>query len=210
MLARCIQELEARTTAEVVLVLRRSSGNYRDTDSFFAALVTLVALCISLYSPWEVDPYSLPLPLVLLYFLAMRVSVSLGRYGPRRFFTRAMRRDIQVRHAAYSCFHEKKIAHTQAHTGILLYFSALEQQAELVADHCAEVALGTQLPELKQTLREACARPTTITASVEALAEFLRTFGVLLGKVLPWDPSSGSEHPNELDDTPDLNGRSDL
>jgi uncharacterized membrane protein len=208
MLARCIQEIEARSQTEVVLVLHRCSGLYRDVDYLFGALCGLVVLGIELLGPWEFHPLSLPLPLILTFALAARGSHKLGRYGPRRYLTSEKRRHQQVRHAAYASFREKKVAQTQNRIGILLYFSALEQMAELVPDEAAAKALAPRLSELTQTLRLVCSEPRTIAASVQGLAEYLRHLGLYLGQVLPYDPSQGPRQ-NELDDTPDLEDEKD-
>jgi uncharacterized membrane protein len=200
-LARCIQEIEARTEAEVVLVIRRASGLYRDVDFLAGAALAFAVLLFKLFSPWEFHPLSIPLPLLLAFFAGARLSHSAGRYGPRRYLTTAARRAAQVKHAAAGCYRDRGVDRTDSRAGILLYFSALEQRAELLADERARQALGPRLEKLREELQQACTGERTIRGSVARLAEFLRTFGVLLGHVLP-ARAEGSHH--QLDDRPEI------
>jgi len=203
MLAHCIQEVEARTEAEVVLVIRRASGAYRDVDYLVGAIAALGLLLFKLFSDVEFDPLAVPLPLILTFIIAARLSHVSGRYGPRRYLTTRKRRETQVRHAAAGCYHDKKIDELDSRAGILLYFSAIEQRAELLAGDRARTALGPKLEEMRLLLQQACHGERTIRGSVDRIAEFLRTFGVLLGQVLP---CGADGHRNLLDDAPDLGG----
>ena len=203
MLAHCIQELEIRTEAEVVLVIRRASGLYRDVDYGVGALLAFGVLLFKLYSPYEFDPLSVPLPLLIAFAMGARLSHVSGRYGPRRYLTTSRRRESQVRHAAAGCFFDKKIDRLETQAGILLYFSALEQRAELICGERARRALEPKLEELRAQLQNACGGERTIRGSVGKLGEFLRTFGVYLGQVFPCGKPG---HKNVLDDRPDLGG----
>lgn len=203
LLARCIKEAEARTEAEVVLVIRRCSGLYRDVDYLIGAVCALALLLFKLFSNIEFEPLSIPIPLILTFVVAARLSHAAGRYGPRRYFTTKRRRESQVRHAAAGLFHEKKIDVLSSGSGILLYFSALEQHAELFVGPRARQAMGPKLEEFRVQLQQACGSERTIRGSVSQLSGFLRTLGVYLGQVLPCDAAG---HTHALDDTPDLGG----
>jgi putative membrane protein len=202
-LTRCIQEVEARTEAEVVLVIRRASGMYRDIDYLIGALAALAVLLFELFSEYEFDPLAFPVPLILAFIVAARLSQASGRYGPRRYLTSRKRRETQVRHAAAGVYHDKKVDGLSSRSGILLYFSALEQHAELLAGDRARAALGDRFEELRSALQSACSGERTVRGSVDRLAEFLRTLGVLLGQVLP---CGATGHKSDIDDTPDLEG----
>jgi uncharacterized membrane protein len=204
MLARCIEEVESRTDAEVALVIRRASGVYRDVDFLFGAVAALLILLYKLFSATEFDPLSIPLPLILGFALAARLSLALGRYGPRRYLTTARRRERQVRDAAAAAYHHKGIDRVPSRAGILLYFSALEQRAELVCGDRARAAIESEasgLERLREQLRTACASQKTVHGSIREVAAFLRSLGVLLGRALP---CGALGHVNALDNTPDL------
>jgi uncharacterized membrane protein len=195
--------VEARTEAEVVLVIRRSSGMYRDVDYLIGALAALALLLFKLFSDIEFSELEIPLPLILAFIVGARLSHVSGRYGPRRYLTTRKRRDTQVRHAASGVFHDKKIDGLASRAGLLLYFSALEQRAELLAGDRVRSALGDRFETLRADLQKACSGERTIAGSVDRLAGFLRTLGVSLGQALP----CGSEgHKNSIDDTPDVGG----
>ncbi len=202
-LAQCIQEAEARTEAELALVLRRSSGSYRDVDYAVGAALAFGVLLFKLYSAYEFDPLSVPLPLLVAFALGARLSHAAGRYGPRRYLTTRRRRELQARHAAAGYFHDHKLGELPAGVAVLLYFSALEQRAELIAGPRAHAALEPKLEELRAQLQSACAAERTVSGSVRRLAEFLRTLGVYLGQQLPCGPDG---HRNALADQPDIGG----
>jgi uncharacterized membrane protein len=204
MLARCIEEVESRTEAEVVLVVRRASGSYRDVDFAVGAGLAFAVLLFKLFSPWEFDPLSIPLPLIFAFALGARASQALGVYGPRRYLTTAQRRERQVHAAAAACFLDKGVDRVPSRAGILLYFSATEQRAELICGEKARAALEASQPslgELRARLTQACSSRRTIHGSVEQVAGFLRSLGVLLGQVLPCQTETRR---NVLDNAPDL------
>src|SRR5687767_10175224 len=81
-LARCIDELEARTRAEVMLAVRNRSGSYRDLDFLFASGLCFFAICLVLFSPWAVPAVAVPLPLLLLFIIGAVLSQRLGMAAP--------------------------------------------------------------------------------------------------------------------------------
>src|SRR4051812_33824309 len=89
-LERCVREAEARTCAEIVLVIRGSSGNYRDIDWLFASFVALVVLCVYLFSPYEAVPEQLPFGMLAAFFIAAGIC---RKTGLRRWLTRRKRRE---------------------------------------------------------------------------------------------------------------------
>ncbi len=52
---QAIYAIEAKTCAEIVVVMRRASGHYLYADLIFGAIVALVVLCLFLYHPAEFD-----------------------------------------------------------------------------------------------------------------------------------------------------------
>jgi uncharacterized membrane protein len=197
-IARCIQELEARTQAEVALVVRKHSGSYRDISYLFGAGVAFLALAFALFSPWEFPPHDIPLPLLAIFWVSgwliqhSRVRVWLA--------TRKRRRD-QVKKAAFAAFFEKKVFGTHDRMGILLYHSHFEREAEIVAD---TAALAKLEPGRLEEFRALLGRAAETRRPVIALGEFLRSFGVYLGHVLPWDEATQGAKLNEIDDGPEL------
>src|SRR5581483_1911815 len=90
---------------EVVVVVARSSGSYRDVDHLAAAIVVAPALVLSLFAHYHDRslPDDLILPaLVVLYVATLFVDARLGAL--RRLLTSRARRQRQVRAAARAAF----------------------------------------------------------------------------------------------------------
>ena len=51
--AKAVTAVEKKTCAEIVVVLREASGNYRHVDLAFGAAVAFATLCLLLYHPAE-------------------------------------------------------------------------------------------------------------------------------------------------------------
>jgi uncharacterized membrane protein len=192
LIGHCIRELEARTQAEVVLVVRKTSGHYKDVSYLVGAAAAFVAVGFALFTPWEIEPLAIPMP-VLAVFLGAAWATQHSRV--RVWLTTRKRRSDQVRKAAYAAFFEKQVHETSTRAGILLYCSRFEKQALILPDHCARECLPPErLAEFERKLAEAGsgARPA------QSLAEFLGTFGIYLGRVLPWDEATQGPKKDEL------------
>ena len=120
MIAQSVADLEVATSAEVVLVIRRHSGLYRDLDYLVGFAAALGLLAFFLYSPWDFNPGSFFVPEVLVFVLGAGVS---RRWGFLRFMARKKRKLKQVRQASEILFVEKGIGNTTRRKGILLYLS---------------------------------------------------------------------------------------
>lgn len=202
MIARCIRELEARTSAEVVLVVRKVSGNYRDIDYLFGAFMAFSALCVMLYSPWNFHPLSVPLPMALVFFVA---AFACRRSGLRRWLTRARRREFQVARSAEACFFERSVGRARERVGILVYLSMMEKIGVILPDQGAASRLDARRLGQFALVLGAVARGGA-RRRAEHLGGFIRSFGVYLGRVMP--PGVGGGH-HELDDRPELDGKED-
>jgi uncharacterized membrane protein len=179
LIERCFQELDLRTQADVVLVVRKVSGNYRDIDYLFGFTVAFVSLCFFLFSPWEFSALSLLLPLLVLFFSGSWLCRSTPL---RRILTRERRRELQVRRAAQSCFFEKKLQDSQNEVGILVYLSMMELRGLILTDRGSAKVLH---PERIQHFEHMLSSNVRHRHRARHLASFLRSFGLYLGEVLP-------------------------
>jgi putative membrane protein len=196
LIERCFQELDLRTQADVALVVRKVSGNYRDIDYLFGFAVAFTALCFFLFSPWEFSALSLLLPLFVLFFSGSWLCRSTLL---RRILTRERRRELQVRRAAQSCFFEKKLQDSQNEVGILVYLSTMERRALILTDRGAAKALDSERIQHFEHMLSANFRHRH---RARHLATFLRSFGLYLGDVLP--PLDSHQHLSSLRHGSDL------
>lgn len=191
-LTTCIREIEKRTDAELVLVVRARSHSYAAANYLFGALLAFAGLNFLLFSPFSFHQFWVPIDIALLFVLGAYLSSRSNAI--RRWLTRKSVREKSVRTGAAAMFYEAGIANTKAELGLLVYVSLLERRLELIADRGILKAVpplewNQTLFELHQAGKQP--HPETLTAGLEKL-------GVLLAQHLP----AGNENPNELPDAP--------
>ncbi|MEP6569506.1 MAG: hypothetical protein ABJC10_07000 [Acidobacteriota bacterium] len=191
-LTDCVKKIEAKTDAELVLVVRARSGSYRHADYLCGALLALAALLFLLFSPFDFHQYWVAIDVALLFGIGAFVCSRSNSL--RRSLTTEKFRSSAVRTAAAAMFYEAGIANTNAEMGVLIYLSVLERRLELIADRgilkgVNALEWNQELFELSQAGRKA--DPQTLQSAMEKL-------GALLSKHLP----ATGENPNELPDAP--------
>ncbi len=191
-LAQCVRDIEAETDAEIVIVVRARSGNYRHADYLFGAILAFAGLLFLLFSPIEFHLYWIPIDVLLLFALGAYVSSRSSMI--RRLMTTKKFRADAVRQGAAAMFYEAGIANTEAEMGVLIYLSLLERRLEVIADRgVLKAAPPLEWNERLFELRQAGRRP-----QLKSLTQAIRAMGALLARVLP--PTG--ENPNELPDMP--------
>ncbi len=191
-LTNCIREIEKRTDAELVLVVRARSGSYAAADYLFGALLAFAGLNFLLFSPFNFHQYWVPIDLALLFILGAYVSSRSNAI--RRWLTRKGARGKSVRQGAAAMFYEAGIANTKAEMGVLVYLSLLERRLELIADRGILKAVpALEWNQIVFELHQAGKQPHP-----ETLSAGLEKLGVLLAQHIP----ASAENPNELPDAP--------
>lgn len=131
-MVEAVQQVEARSSAEIVVVVRPRSGSYLHADLLAAVGFGCATLWFLLFAPWEFEPLE-----ILAGPLAVGALAGLlcARVPPlRRALTRPAERRERVQAAARAAFVEKGVGRTRARTGVLVYLSLLERSAHVVAD----------------------------------------------------------------------------
>jgi putative membrane protein len=191
-LTDCVQQIEATSDAEVVLMVRARSGSYRHADYLCGAALAFVGLLLLLFLPLDFHEYWVPIDVVLLFsggaFLSSRSNLL------RRLLTSKTFRSQAVRQGAAAMFYEAGIANTSAEMGLLIYLSILERRLELIADRGILKGVNAlEWNELVFELHQAGRKPEP-----QSLQDGLQKLGALLAKHLP----ASGENPNELPDAP--------
>ena len=122
-LTGAVVELEAQTSAEVVVTVRGASARYREGDYLAGFAGALAALLFLLYLPWSFPLYTFPLD-VAAAFALMAFIASRAPGLRRRFVAKAAQREA-VRLAAEAAFYELGGSAPTGRTGILIYLSLL-------------------------------------------------------------------------------------
>jgi putative membrane protein len=180
--------VEAQTSAEIVVVVRRGSATYREVELVSGLVVAFAALLLLLFHPMPVAVAAMPLDVLLAFAVG---AVPVWGLGPVKRALLARRRvDDAVRTRARAAFVEQGVSRTTGRTGILVFVSMLERRVELVCD----VGVDAKLVEAPAAAMTAALAATDL----EAFFAALRTLGPCLGGSLP----RAADDVNELPDAP--------
>ena len=188
-----VAEIEAHTSAEIIVVVAPRSDHFRDLSIAGGAVVAWISLIFLLFSPFHFSAWSAALeaPLIGLAAAAwLHRSPSLLR----RLAT-ARRLRSAVDRAAAATFQTEAVHCTRARTGILIYVSVLEGHVVVLAD----TALDALVPEgTWNAIRWGGSAGPSAPGDTAQLVSGLRALGQVLAEHLP----STTDNPNEMSDRP--------
>lgn len=212
-----IRDAERRTTGEIYCVLAAESSDYSATPIAWAAGVALLAPALLLiggvhvtapqlgpFAAWTASQVegvgeaaaraALEGTLVLqaLLFVATVLLVSL-RPIRLALTPRGMKRDA-VRERARELFISKNLSATRERTGVLIYVSAAEHMAELIADE------GIHARVEPGAWERAMAALTAGLRRDAAAAGFIEAIGLCAEVLAANFPAREGDNPNELPD----------
>jgi putative membrane protein len=190
---QAIAEIEGRTSAEVVVTLRRHSGDYRRADFLLGFLLALVTLLLLLFLPQSFALLAFPID-VTLAFLA---GAWLGPRCPRlrRWLTPKAVRRANVHVCARAAFVDSAVHRLARRNGLLVYVSLLERAIEVLPD------LGLEPDELGQPWNLAVGRLRDALLprpNFERFLATLRGLGPPLGRAYPRTADDVDELPNAV------------
>lgn len=188
--ARSVEHVETHTSAEVVVTVRRRSGDYRVPAYHFGLFVGGLVVLYLLVVPEVFSVGDIALDGALGFgagfALALNVSPLL------RLLSREKRLQNNVEDAAKVAFFDLGISRTSGRNGLLVFVSTFEQRALVLTDVGIDVAaLGPGWPAVCAALSSAVKRRDL--AGFEAALESL---GPLLGAHMP----RAEDDVNELSD----------
>lgn len=187
--AQAVGEAESCTAAEVVVVVRHTSGAWREVDLAAGAAVAFGVLLLLLFHPKPIAVEIMPVDVALAFAAGAVLCASLSPL--KRALLPRRRVAAQVRALAREAFVDQGVSRTRGRTGILVYASTFERRVELVAD----VAVDTKLLEAQiRALSESVAHGPDLDAFLAAV----RAIGPALAASLP----RSADDVNELPDAP--------
>lgn len=204
-----VAEAEIHTSGEIVTIVTDLSDDYSDVALAWATVIAFLALSVVAFFPrfyldlldrqlggwghiWTPGEY------LALLFLLMALkwlgSWLILKWIPLRLaLTPKHIKQRRVRNRAIDLFKVGTQSRTVGRTGILLYLSMKEHQAEIVAD---EAIAGIVAPEIWGDAMLALIKKVRAGHPGEGMAEAVRQMGIVLTEHFP----KGSENPNELPD----------
>ena len=129
--AKAIQDVEAKTDAELVLVVAKRADDYYYIPTMWAAFVTLLWPYISHVLGIPKEFYENYIILVLVFLISMlllRIPFLMYALIPRYVKQR------RARSLAYEQFLVQNLHGTKARTGVLIFVSIAERYVKIIAD----------------------------------------------------------------------------
>jgi len=190
---RLVDEAEAQTSAELVVVIARRSGRYRDVPWKLGAGFALLMLAAVLYLPVDFDADWIGVDVLLGFGIGFVLGLPEG--GLHRWLTTRARREREVRRAAEAVFTSRGVSLTRERTGLLIYLSFLERRAEILWD----VGLERRVPLATWNVALMKARP--LFAFRDPGGELKAALQLLLPPLREHLPAS-ADNPNEIPNRP--------
>lgn len=184
-----VAAIERGSSAEVVVAARRESGHYRSADYLGGVIVTFVALAVFLYHPEPFDFTFLPIELLAAFAFGAVLTASVPPL--RRLLVSNKRLLDEVERSARSAFFDLGIGKTRARTGVLVFVSAFEKTAVIVAD------VGVPKSEALEVARQELAHITR-SGDLRAFLEALAKVGRELGQLVPRTDDDVNELPDAM------------
>ncbi len=193
-LAREIAAFEARTSAELVIVVEPRVGHYLHIPLIVGALAALGALAFLLYGEPSFALHWFLIDPVLVGLLVGYVAS--GWPLLERALTPASTRERAIVRAARAAFVARSVADTRGRTGVLLHVAVAERRATLLPD----LGVRRAIPEAAWTQ---ATRPLLAAvaggAAASNLAPYLDSLGTLCSEHLPRQGDDENELADEVD-----------
>ena len=191
--AAAVAAIEAQTGAEVVVAVRRQSGDYLAADRLAGALAAFACLLVLLFHPHPFAVATMPVDVLLAYGLGVLGCARSA--AARRALTPSATRARLVADAARAAFVDRGVARTRQRAGLLVYVSLLERAVEVVADVGLDpAALGPEWGERIEALRAAVARP-----DADRFDAALVALGPVLARAVPRRDDDADELPDAFE-----------
>ena len=190
--AAAVQSVEAQTSAEVVVAVRKRSGHYGVLAYHFGVGLAAVGVVYALIAPQVYDVGAIALDgllaLVLGVLIAARFETLL------RALSRSATLSANVNGAARAAFFDLGISRTSGRNGILVYVSLFERRCVVLSD------IGLDPAKLEPGWLSACAglEQAVKGRDLRAFQRALEGLGPVLGRAHPRSADDVNELPDEV------------
>jgi putative membrane protein len=190
--AQAVRAIEAQTSAEIVVAVRRKSGDYRVVGYHFGLSLLAVVVLYMLVAPSIFTIGVMALDGLLAFLVGVAACRAIG--GLTRALTSRRRLCENVEQAARAAFYDLGLGRTSQRNGILVFVSIFERRHALLPDvgidqQQLEPAWGQASEQLAAALK--ARDPERFFAALERL-------GPALGAVMPRAANDVNELPDEV------------
>lgn len=188
--AGVVKAVEAHTSAEIVVAVRRASGHYRATDYHIGFIALGVVVGYMLVVPQLFSLGQIALNGLAAFALGALLSANVAPL--RRLLIRRATLEGNVATSARAAFHELGMSRTSGRSGILVFVSTFERAAAVVPDIGIDPdALGDGYRDALAAIQEAARKQ-----DLDAFFAAIETLGPVLAPSMP----RAADDINELSD----------
>lgn len=192
-LDEAIQELESKSSVELVVVIYPEANRYRDVELWGGICLAFLVLVIKFMVPAMIHIYAILLGTLLAFSLGIGLVTWVKPLKHWLVNTKRMRRQSEI--MARAVFQKANIHRTSQHTGVLLFIAGFEQEAVLLWDIGVDVELTIdELDKLKSEFNQIFAAAQPEEALLKTIKESIPVFEAHL----PVQPNDINELPNHL------------
>lgn len=200
-----VASAETKTSAEISLALSSSSCDYSFWELVFAFICGIISFCIMIpltskinsfidSSFWIVRDWYLPAFMVLVFSLVVGIVFCFANipFIDRLVVNKRIRSKF-VYNKALRLFVQSGVYNTKKHNGVLIYFSVLEKQVQIIADVGTVNIIPTEVwTDMANKLASGFGSGNPYQTIIDSIHECSE----ILSKSFPCE----EENPNELPD----------
>ncbi|MEB2321411.1 MAG: hypothetical protein OZ921_02775 [Sorangiineae bacterium] len=190
-----VANVEALTSAEVVVAVRRRTGQYRDVDLAAGAVVALATLLVLIFADTEFSTPYIPLDVAVAFGVGALLSSQIPWL--RRALVSRARRRASARAAGCEAFFKMGIGKTSGRTGILVLVALYEREIAVIEDVGVDrKALGAAYEQAVLALERSISRASP---KLDQFAAALEALGPALAPALPRQEDDINELPDDAE-----------
>jgi putative membrane protein len=137
-----IKKIEDNSLVEIVVIIKPSSGKYRDIPVWSGVVFASLLYTFFMFSHIEFNVYLIYVFTILSFFLAWSLVAATGFV--QKLFVKKERKHRNVEINARAIFQKGGIRFTQERIGTLFYVSLLEKMVYILPDRGAENAIPAE------------------------------------------------------------------
>ncbi len=190
--AGAVKVVEAQTSAEVVVAVRRRSGDYRIAAYHFGLGALGLVTLYMLVSPQVFSIGAMALEALIAFVLGALLCRHVETLS--RLLTRPSTLQKNVEAAARAAFFDLGISRTSGRNGILVFVSTFERTCAVLTDIGIDVAaLGPEFDKGREGMQRAIKQ-----RDFDAFIAALESIGPALGAAMPHMDDDVNELPDEV------------
>ncbi len=190
--AASVRRVEAQTSAEVVVAVRKSSGHYGVLAYHFGLGLAALVVSYLLVAPTVYSVGAIAIEGLLAFALGTLLAANFDTL--RRALSRRTTLSENANSAARATFFDLGISRTSGRNGLLVYVSLFERRCVVLTDIGIDATeLGPGWPTAGGQLEQAVKR-----RDLQAFQQALESLGPVLERVHPRSEDDVNELPDEV------------